>query len=595
MVLAAMLASAAARTTIDADGQVQGWRFEVWRLSGLAAGTTVDLSVTGVSGNFDPSVVVFATDFDIDEFVDRTLPAVAERARADGDDVVARQMAAIREAAIAFDDDSANGYDAAVSFRAPDGPFLRIVVFSARALTNPSQEEFSIGRYTLAASIEPGAGQEPRLVPDPDWPRATAGVASRTVIVEPGEQVVDLDLVDVAAGTLIAASITWPVDEEPPRLTLRDVGGKTLDIAVPTDTPGHARLGWRTAGFKNDLRVRIGVAGDDGGRFDVRVAVDASLDEPVDRGTDPIVERPEVAVAMRVDQITSVDQIAENFGVVGTLTIDWRDPKYAFRTDRCGCATLVLDDAGFRAFLAEKQARQPEFVFTNQQGRRFTHDQLYRVEPSGHVTFTERFDGTFQAPDFDFRRFPFDEQVFHIRLGLHESAENYRLTVADDGATLGPQLGEEQWLITSIGAAVVTYDGEQQMVISMTGVRHLTYYMVRIVIPMTVVLFMSWFVFFLRDLNKRIDVAAGNLLLLIAINFSIAADLPRLGYATFLDVALLLTFLGVAALVLINTWLKHLVERGDEASSQPLDRALRVSYPLFFLVPLALSMLIMLR
>ena len=64
----------------------------------------------------------------------------------------------------------------------------------------------------------------------------------------------------------------------------------------------------------------------------------------------------------------------------------------------------------------------------------------------------------------------------------------------------------------------------------------------RIFIPLLIIMTIGWCSFFLIDLSKRVDVSAGNLLLFIAFNFTIANDLPRLGYLTFLDKILIGAF-----------------------------------------------------
>lgn len=93
---------------------------------------------------------------------------------------------------------------------------------------------------------------------------------------------------------------------------------------------------------------------------------------------------------------------------------------------------------------------------------------------------------------------------------------------------------------------------------------------------------MSWFTFFLKDYGKRIDLASGNLLQFIAFNFTIANDLPRLGYVTLMDTFMMATFGITGLVVLTNVWMKRLQRYGRDTFINKLDAIGVWLYPLVY-------------
>ena len=104
---------------------------------------------------------------------------------------------------------------------------------------------------------------------------------------------------------------------------------------------------------------------------------------------------------------------------MGSLQMIWQDPALAFSQDKCNCAMKMMDVNGLKALAIKNDILLPLFTFFNQQGKRWSEIQSVFIEPSGDTIFLERFTVTLQAPDFDFRIYPFDNQKFIVRLDLN--------------------------------------------------------------------------------------------------------------------------------------------------------------------------------
>ena len=118
--------------------------------------------------------------------------------------------------------------------------------------------------------------------------------------------------------------------------------------------------------------------------------------------------------------------------------------------------------------------------------------------------------------------------------------------------------------------------------------RHLDYYIFQIFVPIALIALISWFTFFLRDYSRRIEAAAANVLLFIAFSFSLSDNYPRLGYLTFLDAIMVVTFVINTAVILYNVYLKQLEARGQLERAERIDHYLDWVYPVSYLVAIGI-------
>ena len=298
-------------------------------------------------------------------------------------------------------------------------------------------------------------------------------------------------------------------------------------------------------------------------------------------------EPVEVAVSLKVHQITNIDQKAENFGAVATLVMRYNEPGLAARPGEQVEPQRMYMAQEFVRMLTDRGLSWPAHSFYNVQGRMDYQNQVVAVDPEGNVTYFARFTANFQAPDFDFRHFPLDKQKFYLKLDSVLPLDQFIFKAVPGASKLGDQLGEEEWVLKNAQFGVDTHNvfayPASRFLFSFEGTRHLNYYLVRIMIPVSVIILVSWFTFFLNDYAKRVDLAGGNLLLFIAFNFTIAKDLPRLGYLTLMDTFMLSTFAITGFVVLASVWLRRMENQGRGDVAHKVDMYGIWGYPLVYL------------
>jgi hypothetical protein len=298
-----------------------------------------------------------------------------------------------------------------------------------------------------------------------------------------------------------------------------------------------------------------------------------------------IAEPIKIKVGVELDQISAVNQKDENFDVVANIRMQWTDPHLAFNPQDCDCSYKFY--RSIDQFVQEYGSAFPEFTISNQQGNRWTQNEIVAVQPNGTATYFERFWVKLQAPDFNFRKYPLDSQDFYIHIDSLYPENFYAYELWPEKTSIGKQLGEEEWYITASDTNVSSIENQgsnSRYSFHFQAQRHLSYYVLRILLPIFVIVLISWITLFLKDYGKRADIAGGNLLLFIAFNFTIGSDLPKLGYLTFLDWIMFFTFILTALMFIYNISLKLLEIRDKKGLAERIDKMMVWLYPPLYFV-----------
>ena len=189
---------------------------------------------------------------------------------------------------------------------------------------------------------------------------------------------------------------------------------------------------------------------------------------------------------------------------------------------------------------------------------------------------------TFHSNDFDFRKFPFDHQELSIELWSEYpsflveliSNEPYMSEYAATGVWEkdGSPITVDGWKINNPSYETYSYvdnDGSPYtgFFLNFNIERLTSYYIYKIILPIIFILAISWSVFWVRgsQLEAKVNVTIVCLLSLIAYNFIIDEDLPKLPYLTFMDCFILLSYFytGTATILCVYSFLRKLKSGRD--------------------------------
>jgi len=548
--------------------------------------------MNGTSGDLDPFIALTTANVSLVDIV-AIFERNIEEAIEEGQDYESAIAETADQLFLAWDDDSGWGYAAAFSWNISKDNDYKLLVVGA-----PLHRIF--GDYSLLVGLNapqiPNGTGEPTgdiiAVLNPDESHGRKGVQEIRGNLTAERPTTNFAIDGVICGDVFYLYIESVSGNQTPMAILYDYGGKVLRTTNESESGSNATMAYT---FQDDCIYRLEVAVlnlTEGNETAFRFL--ASLNEPVvltgnatPGGRHVLETSIEVLVGVEVDQITSVEQQLERYAVVANIWMRWNDPRLAYSPDTCQCSHKVF--RSIDGFVDEYGDIWPEFTLYNQQGNRWTQNQYFLVYPNGTAVYFERFWVTLQAPNFDFRSFPFDSQHFYVRILCMYPDEMYTFVPWADRNSIRGQLGEEEWMVVSYTTevdSVKIVDYNSMFSFGFVAERHLSYYAIRIFFPLAIIFGLTWITWSISDYGRRIAVATGNLLLFIVFSFTIGDDLPRLGYLTTMDKILISMFIWTALVVAYNFYLSRLTDKRREELSKKIDRVLVWGSPSRFSLPI---------
>jgi hypothetical protein len=599
ILLAQSIAPASAQVSVEKSVQIIEGHLETgdshfYFIPQLKAGQTLFVYTSGESGDLDPIIGLLDANADINALSKQFHNEIETEVQAGNDPVVTIKNVSNKTFLI-WDDDSGSGYDAAIKYNVPsDGEYKLIITSSP---INPSFGDYRLQIGINAPEVLQGKGKDTgdqiAYLDQNDLDNSMAIQEIRGTLSEKNNNTFYY-INDMDAGTTFSAFVEPTSGNLIPTLILKDFGDKPVRSGnyLGKDKTAYLQYTFNEPAKNYVLEISSCQKCDEATTGDFRLLVGRNISEKLSTesvaNAEDVLRLPiQVKIGVEMDQITGVDQKAENFSVVANIIMKWQDPDLAFSPDTCDCNIKAFTGNNFNQFVTYAKDKWPEFSITNQQGNRWTQNKVVAVEPDGSAIYLERFTTTMQAPDFYFRLFPFDKQDFYIRLQSVFPVEYFVYTNPDELSKIGTALGEEEWVIIESDTTIdsVTNQSEKSRYnFHFKAKRRLTYYFLVFFIPLALIIIVSWITFFLKDYTRRIEVTTGNLLLFIAWNFSISDNLPRLGYMTFMDTVMATTFLISVIVVVFNVVLRRLEVTGKDELALKLDKFTIWIYPISYIV-----------
>ena len=284
-----------------------------------------------------------------------------------------------------------------------------------------------------------------------------------------------------------------------------------------------------------------------------------------------------VAVGIFLLDLTRIDDIGQQITADFLVFQTWKDPRLR-----------GLDGCRFGL----EQIWSPTLAFLNS-GRVFPGlPARATVGADGTMRYVQRHQGSLSFPH-RLDEFPFDKHAIGITMvPTGQPADKVALTVDKKNSGRRETLSIPDWTLGDpVGVSgemkhPLTAGTLSQIYFSITAERLYQYYLWKILMPLMLIVAMSWSVFWINPakFGPQIGMSATSMLTLIAFQFAMASILPRLSYFTLLDAFITASTVLVFAALLVSLTTSYLVSIERTETALRIDRTCRWAFPLTFFV-----------
>ncbi len=284
--------------------------------------------------------------------------------------------------------------------------------------------------------------------------------------------------------------------------------------------------------------------------------------------------------------IDAIDDANQSFTSNVYVRLRWKDRRLA-------------NPKGSTRQIRLEEVWNPQVILANRQGlvSRSLPDVVH-VEPDGTVTYRQRYTGMLSQP-LQLANFPMDKHTFtiHFASAAYGAKELDFVPDTSDydsnliGGSMAGELSLPDWNVLGFEILALPYEPIEEIkaagfALRFEAERYVKYYYWQVLIPLSVVVMMSWAGFWIQrgQVGVRIGVATSSILTMIAHRFVLASLLPRLPYMTRMDyfsvACTVLVFLALTGVVLTG----YLAAINRDLIAKRVDTLARSLFPASFLL-----------
>jgi hypothetical protein len=326
-------------------------------------------------------------------------------------------------------------------------------------------------------------------------------------------------------------------------------------------------------------------------------------DEPIPAGMPNPPARPTtVECAIVIIDVVDIDDVNESFQAEIAVLASWQDPRLAFDPQVEGTDVKLFQ--GSFQFNEVFKGWWPQLLILNEVGREEPKAVNITILPDGTVRYREQRNAVLETP-MELHDFPFDTQRLKaLMIPFGNTSDQVVLAVDDrfaksteDYVHREKDVNVAGWDLQHLDMEVdetflVAGEGKtrfSRLVTTIQLQRRSWQYVWEILFPLLVLVSVVWSIFWVEidALADRLNISFIGVLTIVAYQFVLVENMPRMSYLTFLDSVLISSFVMMAMTVPQSLLIHSLVRKGKQRLARTIDRTSRWVFPLFYFLLLA--------
>lgn len=296
---------------------------------------------------------------------------------------------------------------------------------------------------------------------------------------------------------------------------------------------------------------------------------------------DPPGTATEVGVSIYMLDVVAVEDRSQAYTADFHIELKWIDP-------RLSAESLGMSLEGCEISLGE--VWDPVARIRNQRILTKRLEDTVTVDSEGNVAYEQRYYGELASP-MHFKDVPWDTQALLIEIiSIFYSPEDLWFVLDPTMTGRAGHFSVTNWLI---GAPTTRVDAFQlpplahnisRFTYELQARRDSTYYVWKLIVPLGLIVFMAWTVFWIvpSEIGPRVGMSTAAILTLIFFQFRFSQILPQISYLTRVDEFMIgstiLVFLALAEVVLTT----RLTQLGNESLAVRMNHWSRWLFVLAF-------------
>jgi hypothetical protein len=296
-----------------------------------------------------------------------------------------------------------------------------------------------------------------------------------------------------------------------------------------------------------------------------------------------------VDFGLYIIQVTDIDETSNTFRFEGFMDLIWCDPRNAFDPAERGVDKELFLEEGAKRELDE--IWWPDITFVNGVGGRTIENEELIIYPDGTVEYQERF-SVIMAAHYDLKKFPFDKQSLEVEIeSFSWPAKNLVFHREESKIGFSKEFEIAEWHTNSVTnhirevKEIRDRDAFSEFILEINVERRWGYYVVKIMLPLALIVFVSWAVFWVQTAREeRLGTSFTAILTVVAYQFVVADKLPKIAEVTFMEGFMTISFALMLLTIVENTIVENLHFKGKPDQAMAVDNWAKLVFPATYLL-----------